>query len=294
MCSKDLMHRFLFEETDIRGEIVTLSASYRQIVENNQGLPPQVQTVLGEFVAAVSLLSSTLKFDGVISLQARGDGPVAMIMAECNHHSSVRGIARINPEAQSDRFTDSDLRSLLGTATLAITIDPDKGERYQGIVPLDSEKLSHCLEHYFSQSEQLPTRFWFAANEESSTGLMLQALPRQLTSVEENAQRWETATHLAETVKPEELLELEHSTVLYRLFNEEEVRLFEPVALHFACGCSRERSANALISLGQTEVERLLQEQEMIKIDCQFCNQSYAFGAADMKTLFGASNQTLH
>lgn len=294
MCSKDLMHRFLFEETDIRGEIVTLSASYQQIVQNNQGLPSQVQKVLGEFVAAVSLLSSTLKFDGVISLQARGDGPVSMIMVECNHHSSVRGIARVNPEAAADAFDSEDLRQLLGSATLAITIDPDKGERYQGIVPLDSDKLSHCLEHYFSQSEQLATRFWFAADEENATGLMLQALPRQLTSEEENAERWETAVHLADTVKPEELLELEHSTVLYRLFNEEEVRLFEPTALHFACGCSRERSANALISLGQVEVERLLQEQEMIKIDCQFCNQSYAFGATDMKTLFGAPNQTLH
>ncbi|GAA5315064.1 MAG: Hsp33 family molecular chaperone HslO [Candidatus Pelagadaptatus aseana] len=295
MCSKDLMHRFLFDKSDIRGEIVTLANSYQQIADNNPDLPGNVQTVLGEFVAAVSLLSSTLKFDGVITLQARGNGPVSIVMAECNHHNTLRGIARLNPDTGRDDFRERDLRQLLGSnATLTITIDPDKGERYQGVVPLDSEKLSECLEHYFSQSEQLPTRFWLASDSEKASGLMLQALPRQLTSEEDNTQLWQTAVHLAETVKPEELLELEHATILYRLFNEEEVRLFEPAALHFACSCSRERSANALISLGKLEVERLLQEQEIIKIDCQFCNQSYTFGQRDLGSLFGGSNQTLH
>jgi molecular chaperone Hsp33 len=294
MCSKDLMHRFLFEESDIRGEIVTLANSYQQIADNNKGLPISVQTILGEFVAAVSLLSSTLKFDGVITLQARGNGPVSIVMAECNHHNTVRGIARLNPESESDSYNTSNLQELLGQATLTITIDPDKGERYQGVVPLDSEKLSECLEHYFSQSEQLPTKFWLTADAAKASGLMLQALPRQLTSEEDNAQRWETAVHLAETTKPEELLELEHATLLYRLFNEEKVRLFEPSAIHFSCNCSRERSANALISLGKLEVEHLLQEQEVIKIDCQFCNQHYTFDAQDIHDLFGENGQTLH
>lgn len=294
MCSEDLMHRFIFDQTDLRGEMVTLAASYRQILANNRDLPAAVQRVLGEFVAAVSLLSSSLKFDGVITLQARGEGAVSLIMAECSRHRSVRGIARLHPEADLADLSGDDLRTLLGSATLAITIEPEKGERYQGIVPLDGARLADCLAHYFSQSEQLPTRFWFAAGAETATGLMLQALPQQLMSREENAERWETLVHLAETVKAEELLTLAHRTLLYRLFHEESVRLFEPSALHFACGCSRERSANALVSLGPAEVAAMLDEQGVIQIDCQFCNQSYAFGQDDIDDLFGASGQTLH
>ena len=288
------MHRFLFDNTDIRGEVVTLSDSYQHILDNNQDLPARVQALLGEFVAAVSLLSSTLKFDGILTLQARGEGPLPLIMAECSHHKAVRAIARPDPEADFDALEDADLQALMGQGMLAIIIDPDKGERYQGIVPLDSPNLAGCLQHYFDQSEQLPTRFWLASDSNTATGLMLQALPQQLATAEENRDHWETAVQLAETVKDEELLTLEHDEVLYRLFNEEEVRMFEPAAVRFECSCSRERSANALISLGRDEVESLLSEQDIISIDCQFCNQTYAFGSRDLDSLFGGEQTSLH
>ncbi len=288
------MHRFLFDNTDIRGEVVTLSDSYQQVLENNDALPARVQQLLGEFVAAVSLLSSTLKFDGILTLQARGDGPVPLIMAECTHHKALRAIARPNPEVDFDALEEQDLKSLMGDGMLAIIIDPDKGERYQGIVPLDSDNLAGCLQHYFDQSEQLPTRFWLTSNEQAATGLMLQALPQQLASVDENQDHWSTAVQLADTVKDEELLTLEHSEILYRLFHEEQIRLFEPAAVRFECSCSRARSANALTSLGRAEVESLLAEQDVISIDCQFCNQTYAFGAQDLDSLFDDNEHSLH
>lgn len=294
MPSCDLMHRFLFDQTDIRGQAVTLCASYQQILDNNQHLPPSIQSLLGEFVAAAALLAGTLKFEGILTLQARGDGPLSLIMAECTQHKAVRAIAQVDPEVDFAEFEGHNLQTLLGSGMLAIIIDPDKGKRYQGIVPLDGPDLGTCLQFYFDQSEQLPSRFWLACDDKSASGLMLQALPQQVASAEDNRDHWETVVHLASTIKVQELLELQHSDILYRLFHQEQVRIFDPESVRFECSCSWERSANALRSLGRTDVEGLLAEQDIISIDCQFCNQTYLFGTADLDKVFGDAPQSLH
>lgn len=301
MPSNDLLHRFIFDDADIRGELVTLGSSYREVLSHNS-YPPAVQKLLGEFLAAIGLLSSTLKFDGSIILQARGDGPISTIMAECNHHSSLRGIVRMNETQELDESLAQagSLQQLLGQGVLFITIEPKRAEnfsgkleRYQGIVPMDSENLAGCLEHYFQQSEQLATRLWFTANGAHASGLLIQALPEQLnTNPEVNRDHWETINALAETITTEELLELDHPTILYRLFNEQNVRVYDPRSLHFGCSCSRERSANALVALGKHEVEALLLEKGEIDIDCQFCNQHYHFTASDVRLLLGG--EVLH
>ncbi|UTF58817.1 Hsp33 family molecular chaperone HslO [Gilvimarinus sp. DA14] len=291
MKSNDLLHRFIFDQCDIRGEIVTLEQSYQQVLENNP-YPAPVQRLLGEFLAAVTLLSSTLKFDGVITLQARGEGAISLIMAECSHHNEVRAIVRPQP-GQEMPETIASLPELLGKGVLVITLDPAIGERYQGIVPLEADTLAGCLEHYFRQSEQLETRFWLAANEQTCGGLLVQALPLQVaSSLEHNRDQWETAVALADTVTADELLSVGHDELLFRLFNEQPVRLFSPASLSFHCSCSHERSAEALQSLGRDEVEQLLVEKGVITIDCQFCNQVYRFDAAAVRDLFGQS--TLH
>ncbi|WP_020207576.1 Hsp33 family molecular chaperone HslO [Gilvimarinus chinensis] len=291
MKSNDLLHRFIFDQCDIRGEIVTLEQSYQQVLDNNP-YPTAVRELLGEFLAAVSLLSSTLKFDGVITLQARGEGAISLIMAECSHHNDVRAIVRPQPgQPMPESFIS--LPELLSNGVLVITLDPAIGERYQGIVPLEADTLAGCLEHYFKQSEQLATRFWLAANERACGGLLIQALPLQVASSEDvNREQWETAIALADTVTADELLGIGHDQLLYRLFNEQPVRLFSPAALKFHCSCSEERSVEALQSLGRDEVEQLLVEKGVITIDCQFCNQVYRFDAAAVRALFGQS--TLH
>lgn len=296
MPSNDLLHRFLFDDCDIRGEIVTLGDSYREVLGHNPQAPA-IHRLLGEFLAAVGLLSSTLKFDGKIILQARGDGPLSTIMAECNHHNNLRGIVRTNPDMDlsDDLAQHGTLQQLLGNGVLVITIEPQRGEnfggkieRHQGIVPMDADSLAGCLEHYFQQSEQLATRLWFAADQNTVTGFLIQALPQQLiTNAEDNRDKWETIIALADTIKADELLQLDHSTVLYRLFNEQPLRLFEPKALRFACSCSRERSAAALLTIGKEEVEELLMEKGSIDIDCQFCNQHYHFAANEVRQLLG-------
>jgi len=296
MPSNDLLHRFIFDHCDVRGEIVTLTDSYREVLANNP-YPVAVQRLLGEFLAAVSLLSNTLKFDGTIILQAHGNGAISTIMAECSNHKQLRGIVRLNDDAilSEEQRQSGTLDTLLGTGVLAITIEPKRAdnfegklERYQGIVPMDAGNLAGCLEHYFEQSEQLATRLWLAVDAQHASGLMIQALPQQLhTNAEENRDHWETIIALAETTTPEELCELEHTALLYRLFHEQSVRAFEPDALAFHCSCSRERSADALMTLGKEEVEALLVEQGTIDIDCQFCNKHYLFTPSDVRELLG-------
>jgi len=301
MPSNDLLNRFIFDDCDIRGELVTLNKSYQEILEHNI-YPPAIQILLGEFLAAVGLLSSTLKFDGMIILQARGDGVISTIMAECNHHNNIRGIVRLNDDVELTEALaqTGSMLDLLGKGVLFITIEPKrtenfsgKVERYQGIVPLEKETLAGCLEDYFQQSEQLATRLWFAADGQHASGLLIQALPNQLkTNAEENQQHWETIETLADTITPEELVGLEHEQILYRLFHEQPVRIFEPRDVTFACSCSRKRSESALIALGKDEVEQILEEKGSVDIDCQFCNQHYHFSPEDVRKLLGG--KTLH
>jgi molecular chaperone Hsp33 len=301
MPSDDLLNRFIFDDCDIRGELVTLSKSYQEILEHNV-YPPAIQMLLGEFLAAVGLLSSTLKFDGMIILQARGDGVISTIMAECNHHNNIRGIVRLNEDAElTEKLAlTGNILDLLGKGVLVITIEPKRAEnfagkleRYQGIVPLEKETLAGCLEDYFQQSEQLATRLWFAADGSHASGLLIQALPNQLkTNAEQNEQHWQTIETLADTITPDELVELEHEQILYRLFNEHPVRIFEPRSVSFACSCSRTRSESALIALGKDEVEQLLAEKGSIDIDCQFCNQHYHFNPEEVRKLL--AGKTLH
>lgn len=298
MPSNDLLNRFIFDDCDIRGELVTLDESYREILSHNDH-PPAIQKLLGEFLAAVSLMSSTLKFDGMIILQARGDGVISTIMAECNHHNNIRGIVRLKDDVEliEQLAQTGSMQELLGKGVLAITIEPKrtesfggKLERYQGIVPLEHETLAGCLEDYFQQSEQLSTRLWFAANSEHASGFLIQALPQQLkTNAEENKDHWETIEALADTITPEELLGLDHEQILYRLFHEQPVRVFDPTQVQFACSCSRERSESALLALGKDDVEELLIEKGNIEIDCQFCNKHYHFSPADVRKLLGGS-----
>lgn len=294
MSNTDHLHKFLFDNCDIRGEIVTLKNSYRQVMENNP-YPPSIQKCLGEFLAVVGLLSSTLKMDGKIIVQARGNGPVSTVMAECTHHNEVRGIIRQNPDVEltDELALSASLPQLLGQAVMVITIEPKRAEnfagkleRYQGIVPMDADTLAGCIEHYFEQSEQLSTRIWLSVNSQSAHGLMLQALPQQIASAEVNADNWETLVTLAETLKPAEIFQLGHLDILYRLFHEQQLRVFEPRELHFACSCSEERCINALVALGKDELEDILAEKGSVDMDCQFCNQHYHFSAEKVRLLF--------
>lgn len=283
----DLLHRFIFDDTDIRGEIITLQDSLGELL-SGKAYAANLQPLLGEFMAAVALLSSTLKFDGLLTLQARGDGPVPLIMAEADHNKKLRGIIKTD---HNKPMLEADLPSLIGDGVLAITIDPDQGNRYQGIVPLDAPSLSDCLEHYFAQSEQLPTRLWLVSDGKTASGLLLQKLPQQRADEQANKEAWENRVQLANTITQEELLTLDHKSILTRLFHEEGVRFYEPTSFDFGCSCSKQRSSRALQHLGQEEAQQLLIEQGLISIDCEFCGFQYTYDHKDIETLFAPKTQ---
>jgi len=298
---RDCTHRFMFDNTDIRGEIVSLEDSYQQLLIQ-QNLPDVLLPILGQFTAAVALLSETLKFEGILTLQVRGDGNVPLIMTEATNNGHVRGIMKVKAGLSSDKtlpdnnlFDTSNLKSLVGNGVLTLTIDPTQGERYQGIVPLEGEQLSDCLGHYFEKSEQLPTRVWLFADAQHCGGLMLQSLPAQhITDPEMREEHWNTALQLANTLKHEELFEHSHEHLLYRLFHEMSCRVFPARKIQFTCSCTRDRSENAIMSLGKEEALLLANERGKIAIDCQFCGKHYAFKEADIEQLFSTKGPAPH
>ena len=278
----NLARKFIFEEADIRGEVVHIDSAYRDIIALHQ-YPAGVSRLLGEFLAAAVLLSTTIKFEGRLVLQAQGSGALQLLMAECSNDLRVRAIARAAEETTATEFSE-----LLSGGHLAITIEPRRGQRYQGIVPLDGGSLAACIEHYFINSEQLPTRLWLDSNGTVAAGMLLQQLPAQITpAADRRQQQWEHACTLAETVQREEVLALSQETLLFRLFHEDKVRLFDGQSVHFHCSCSRERSHSALMSIGPTELLQLLEEDGEIVMDCEFCNARYRFDRSDFDAQLG-------
>ena len=291
MSDCDKLQRFIFDKCDIRGEIITLEESYQKTLSTGE-YPAPIQLLLGHFLAAAGMLSATLKFDGIITLQARGDGPLKLIVADCTRHRNLRALAEFDPEF--DFSSTQNLSELIGNGQLAITIDPSKGERYQGIVPLEQDSLAGCLEDYFKQSEQLPTRLWLSADGNRAGGLFLQVLPQQLSDEEQNQEQWQHLTQLAETISTDEQLQLAHSDQLYRLFHQDNVRLLDANQLQFACSCSQQRTAQMLKKMERSELEEVFAEQGKIEVSCHFCNQLYLFESTDIEQIYNEEPPTLH
>lgn len=280
----DFTQRFIFDERDVRGELVSLERSYAEVLVKHP-YPQPVAQLLGELMAAAALLVGALKFDGLLILQARSEGPIPLLMIECSSERDIRGLARYHAEQIAP---DATLGDLMPDGQLALTIDPAQGQRYQGIVDLDGENLSECFTNYFVMSQQVGTRFWLNADGQRARGLLLQQLPADRQKDEDDREdSWKHVTALANTLKAEEQLGLDNETVLHRLYHEDAVRLFDIQPLQFRCSCSRERSGNALVSLGQDDALALAAEHGgAIEIDCQFCNQRYLFDETEIAQLF--------
>lgn len=289
----DQIQRFLFDHTNVRGEIASLERAYAEVLERH-AYPPAVMRHLGEMLAAVALLTETVKLDGTLSIEVRGEGALSVLMAESNPGGELRAIARLDEEAPLPA-DDADFHALVGEGRIVITLDPREGNRYQGIVAIEEPSLAGCLEAYFARSEQLATRLWLTADGQHAAGLLLQQLPDDRNNRDPDA--WERTVHLASTVKSEELLQLGQRELLHRLYHEETVRVFDPKPLRFACNCSRERIARALLNLGAEELRGILDEQQAIDTQCHFCHTRYHFSAAEIESLIespDAGTPTLH
>ena len=278
----DCLHRFIFEHTDVRGELVHLDASWQAVLER-QNYPAPVRDLLGQAMAAAVLLSATININGSLHLQLQGDGPVRLLLVEVTAQRTLRGLAHWD-----GGVPDGPLRRQVGDARLMLTIDPGGGsDRYQGLVGVEKDTLAETLEDYFRQSEQLATRLWLAANEQRAGGMLLQRLPERGGDDED----WNRDVFLGETVSHGELLELTVRDLLHRLFHEEDVRLFEAEPVSFRCSCSAERIETMLRGLGYDEVRDILEEQGEVNVNCEFCSQVYAFDAVDVERLFAAADQ---
>jgi molecular chaperone Hsp33 len=280
----DNLQRFVFEDAPIRGEIVRLDATYRAVLDRRD-YPPAVREVLGELMAASALLASTLKFEGKLIMQIEGDGPIKLLMAECSEGGAMRALAQWRGKS----VAPAALRDLVGGGRFVITIDPqDSRERYQGVVELEGDSVADALEHYFSQSEQLETRLWLAADREQACGMLLQKMP---DTPLEDPDAWDRAVHLGSTLSRDELLGLPAKDILHRLYHEEDIRLFARQPLAFRCSCSHDRVAAVLKMLGEDEVKSILEERGNVDVDCEFCGAHYEFDAIDAAQLFIPSAQ---
>lgn len=284
MTKQDITQRFLFENLDAKGEFVSLEQSYHEVLKRHN-YPPVVANLLGELLAASALLCGTLKFDGVLVLQVRSEGPLPLLMVECNSQREIRGIARYEKEQIDNNMS---LNELMPNGILTLTVDPTQGKRYQGVVALEGDSLSTSLSNYFASSEQLPTFFWLCADGKKAGGMLIQSLPEEKQhDTEQRSATWQHLTTLANSLTTDEFLSTPHATILHRLYHEEDIRLFDAQPIKFQCSCSRSRSANALRSLGLDDALALIAEQNgHIMIDCQFCNQHYTFDKADVIQLF--------
>lgn len=279
----DQLSRFLLHVAGVRGVLVSIDDAWSQI-QSRQDYPPGVLTLLGETAAAAALFTGHIKVDGRLSVQLKGQGALRTLFAECTHQHSLRAIAMWEGDI-ADRLGPRDL----GTdALLAITIEkqvPKQAElqRYQGLVPLDSDTLGAAFEQYFQQSEQLPTRILLAADRRRARGLMLQKLPGD--GGDEDG--WNRIQALFDTLAADELLNTGFDLLLHRLFHDEGCERLGADALRFGCSCSRERVASMLESLGREEaVASIDPELGAVAVQCEFCGQSYRFDPVDLDQLF--------
>ena len=280
MKNTDQSQRYLFKDHPIRGQHVSLDQSWHTIAQQS-GLEGLGLKLLGQALAAVVLLVDTLKINGSVTLQIRGNGPLRLLVVEANSKQKIRGIARQEGKIEEGM----DIQEIFGSDYLVITISRDNAEPYQGIASLRGADLSEALEHYFATSEQLPTRFWFACNEQNVSGMLIQKLPGE--SADEDA--WNRVLHLAATVTNEELQQISLDDLLRRLFDQETMLLFDPSAIDFFCSCSRERTSGMLLALGKAEVIDIIETEGEVVVTCEFCNALYKFDRIDVEQVFLAS-----
>lgn len=279
---KDTLQHFLFEHTPIRGNIVHLNHTYRQALQH-QSLPLVLKQALGELMAASALLSATLKMDGAMVLQLQSKGALKLLVVECSSALEMRATAKWAGEISNQSFIE-----LIQHGQFVITLDPEQGEAYQGIVPLEGETIAEMLENYMQRSQQIDTSLWLHCDGENAAGLLLQKLPEQPDQHhhDQDPDAWNRVNHLANTVTSSELQNLAPEQLLTRLFAEEDVRLFEEKPVRFHCNCNKTKVSAMLQMLGADEINSILAERENIEVNCDFCNKHYVFDAVDAAALF--------
>jgi len=288
---------FYLPSQPVRGRLIRLGPLANTLLTRHDHAPP-VRALLGQAMALAAALAGALKFSGSFSVQARGDGPVSMLLADCTDIGALRGYARIDPAAEIP--AEATAKQMLGEGYLAFTVDQGADrEPQQGIVALEGESLAQMAEYYFATSEQLPCKVYLAAAD-TPAGWRASALVVERIagaggispeiSEAEQEEAWRTATILADTITETELLDdsLTPERLLYRLYHSEGVAVDRPRALSFGCRCSRARLGGILEGFSPDDLDHMSVEGDIV-MTCEFCNFDFRFARDSVNGRPGAS-----
>lgn len=276
----DSFQKFMFVSQDVKGILVHLDNSFQETT-SLRPYPDIVQKFLGELLVAIVCMMSSIKFDGELDMQFQGDERLSLLLAQCTPDFTFRSLAEFTSDLSEKDYLDAFLKGQL------VINMRRSGQLYQSVVPLLYDTMQENLMHYFAQSEQLSTRFWFATNKTQAAGMMLQLMP----SADSDEQReffWEHAQILGETITDEELLSLDNVTLLKRLYHEEDIQLFDEESVRYQCRCSTEKTQKAIKLLGREDADQAIKETGKITVTCEFCLTSYHYDSIDVAMIFAA------
>lgn len=266
---------FTFESIPVRGEVIHLSRAWRRMLRDHDYVPA-IRETLGHAAAATGLIAQSLKFDGAVTMQIQGAGDLRMLVMQCTSKLELRGMVTPAPEVTATSFD-----GLMQDAHCAITVDA--GDRpYQGIVEVNQDSLAASLENYFARSVQVPSHVVLACNDEMSGGILLQQMPGQAIDVDD----WNRLGYLAATLTTDDFPDVSGMDLLRKLFNEDDIRVFEEKPVVFRCRCSRGRAEDVLRMLGPEETREALRELGQIEITCEYCGRRRDFDKIDISRIF--------
>ncbi|MES2204698.1 MAG: Hsp33 family molecular chaperone HslO [Pseudomonadota bacterium] len=276
--NKDFLQGFLFDHSDVRGKIVRLNNSIHTIMEQHD-YPPVIRSILGELLVASVLLSSSLKYEGQMTLQFQSESGLKMLVAKCNHRFEIRGLAQWDTSANIDELKDA-----FFTGQLVITLENTRdNQRYQSVVEINHQTIAEAIETYFKQSEQLPTKIILGDDAKHFAGLLVQKMPSHNT---DQVDFWQHVEILTSTLKPEELIKWDNQRLLKNLFVEETIRLYDEESVSFKCTCSQEKAENTLRLLGKQEALATFSTNKTLVITCDYCNNHIEFSKQAVEQLF--------
>lgn len=297
----NVIQPFRLEKSNVRGRMVRMGDVLAHIMQQHN-YPPAVSALLSEVAALCLLLSAMLKYEGVFTLQIKGDGPIRMLVADVTHRGEMRAYASFDEHGvkklvKRKKGTESGNYQLLGKGYIAFTVDQGISEnRYQGIVELKGDSIVEAVQHYLTQSEQIKTSFKLAVHPQDghwrAGAIMIQQMPEddagRKVDAETSLDDWTRAVMLLDTCSDGEMLSplLHSADVLYRLFNEDGVRIYSPTHLRFQCRCSRAKVENILRTIPQAELEEICEREGHVSIKCEFCSEEYVFNGNELNEVY--------
>lgn len=289
---QDHIQRFLFKDLNIRGQHLQIDQAWQKMIAERH-YTPELTKVLGELTAIVLMLANGMKHLGKVSIQVQGSGPVNLLLVEATHDLNIRGVAKTNAPLTNQ----SSLDELLGDGQILVTMENTQTQSFfQSYVPREENRIAKAFETFLSQSDQQPSKLWLAANEQGIGGVLIQKMP---TTDNHDEDGWERIHLLTDTVTDKELIELEAEPLLHRLFHEELIELYSPEEVHYDCPQNKSKVDDMILSLGEAEARKILEEQGEIVIHNEICNFHLRYTKEDIDLLFakassnGESSQTL-